>query len=876
MANQTITTNLTISQVISNGLNSGNNITINNGATLTVDVAPTVLIGQININDGVLLLDGANATDPIVFVGEETEEININGAGLIRSTLGWWIHPTTSNGNANQTFDFSAYFANSNVGADVFSGVWVETGRRINYFNGGGVAPKVGDWLYSETNQLTHGRVIDVVGDEISGYMIVRFLTGSLADGEIIEIHSIQENKGSDFQISWVGRANGVDVLEPDVWQEFGNSYQNATDYLTSLGSGISGFGYSQRWQDNQVAFGNGTNGFIPPSGARIKVPMVHICTSNLAEYAIGNTKFTSNAANVYEFETVNGGDIDIEGISFGSAHCEDNLGASFTAKYCAANHAFGNYGCLSRVSMEHCIFVASPEWDTRSAARSMPAIVDLTAGADVIDCLSLTMNDAGETTNMGGQTSLNVNYTRCIAIGLTNTTEIEFIRIDGLVIDDLVVCGTQLVLPTVFNADIKNLRTQRNLDGSVGGTDMIVMSTSSNNLKITGWEFIGHSSPDDSKISISDSSRIEVRCFHFRDRPFDNEALGGTQGEEFVNIAGLCNNILISRCYQDRGSPNEFAIIASGTSKNVTIQNCGGEFSGEVEPDGINTTFKGFLGGSGSLGATTGVETDFPGTAGANFGDVFESNTKGYIYYRNVPGSQELPLTILAGNPKFTKDGDVDVVAGDQWECEMHYSSLGHSAFSGVVTTTRNGTAAAEGADNWTAVDIDFQYDTGVGYNGTWLDLRTPSNLTSITGIEDGVRLKLRFTATATQTNGQAITIHTTTSSAVQANNIYPLDQVDVNVKVLDQITLLPIQGARVYAVYGASGSETQGDLFINTVTNADGVASQKFSFKEVNQSISGWVRKASSAPYYKQSLISQVITENGIDFTVLMQLDQ
>jgi len=141
MANQTVTSDVNLSQIIGD-LNNGQNITINDGATVTVDDGSlTKLIGTITINNGKFLWDGANAVNPLVHVGEEGTAINVNGAGVLESTRGWWEFPITSTGLPSQVFDSTTYFQNSLITADVFSGVWVETGRRINYTGGSAIAP---------------------------------------------------------------------------------------------------------------------------------------------------------------------------------------------------------------------------------------------------------------------------------------------------------------------------------------------------------------------------------------------------------------------------------------------------------------------------------------------------------------------------------------------------------------------------------------------------------------------------------------------------------------------------------------------------------------------------------------------------------------
>lgn len=781
MGNKTVSTDANLISLISSGLGDGENITIIDGAKLTIDESPTVLIGQTKIDDGEILLDGANAINPIVYVGEESEEINVNGAGVLRSTLGWWNFPTVGDGTASQTFDCSTYFTDAIIDSDVFSGCWVETGRRINYDNGSGVAPVVGDWVFLVSDNDVHGRIEAVSGDGTTGYIVVTFLTGVVADNEQIELHTIQDNKGPNYEKSWRAYANGSDTLESGVYQAFGNCHQNNTDYLSQMGSGIAGFAFQQPWKSNTLTFGNGTTGFIVPNGAHVRVPMVHIATGSISSVGINEPTWHTTAANKHELETINGGDCYLNGVSLGSAHFEDNLGNEFQASYCSANHAFGVYGALQRTSYDNCIFVSSINDDTRSAPRSLPAIADLVSGSDITDCLSIAMNDTGEYTNMGGQTSIGLTFTRCIAIGKGDSNEMEFLRVNQFTADDLVVIGTNLTLNTATDGNIKLLKTQRNLDGTVLGGDQVIVAASTSKTKITGWEVLQHSRPDDSMIAVSDSSFIETRCFHFMEDKFDNEHLGGSQGEEFASVTGLSSDISFSRCWQDGGNPNEFVVIASGTSKNVLIQNCSAEYNGEIEPDGIDTIIRGLHSGSGKLNSVTGLEADLIGTIGSGMNDFFRSNTTGALSYNAIPSSSKYPVTIVSGNPKFTKDGNVDSVVGDVWIKEFSYFVLGHTSFTGVYTTARDGAGApVDGTHDWSGMQFDFQYDTGSGYNEEWLDIATPSNLTNVTNMVDGIKIKIRFTATATNKNSQALLLHTTTTLQAQKANLYPIDQVE------------------------------------------------------------------------------------------------
>ncbi len=807
MANQSISTSQNMTAVIAAGLGDGEDININGGAILTVDSSPSVLIGDVNINEGELLVDGAAAVNPIVFVGNELHEIDNRGAGTFSTTLGWWEFPTTGDGTADQTFDASTYFTSAIVDADVFSGVWVETGRRLNYISGLGVAdPKVGDWVFKTSDNDVHGRIESVSGDGVTGYIVVRFLTGELLDGEGFEIHSLQDNLGPDLQKSWFGVMNGDDVLEAGIFQEFANVRQNNVDYLGSTGSGIAGFAYSQQWQSNTLTFGDGTNGFIVPDGARVRVPMVHFCSGTVTSILTSETGWQTNEVSRYNLETGQGGSCYLNGVSLGSAYFEDQLGADFEATYCAANTGFGVYSAAHAVKYNHCVICADIQTAAVNSARNIPALTSLALGGEVNDTLVCYMfYMSGLRSLMGGFDCNGITVRRCIVISNNNfRLACNYTGCTGVDIDDFVMIGAGMVFSSTSNGEVKNFKSQSDIAGGQDTsitTNTILFQTYSSNFKITGWEILQHSAPNGNKVKITSMTNLHVRCFHFLEDKFDNDLGGAVQGEELFSIqASVCSNIRFSRCYQKNGNPTFFGYAPAGLVKELEIRNCSGGYTGEVEPGSLDSSYRGLHGGSGNFGTVSGVETDYVGATGAHFGDIFRSDTSGAIYYRNTPASELYPVSVTSGAPVFTKDGDVDVTIGDQWEVDMGYTALGHTGFTGVITTARNTSNVADGGDLWTAVDIDFQYDTGAGYNGVWLDARTPANLTGIPDFQAGIRIKLRFTAVANMTNGQGLMLHTTTTLAAQAANLHPIDQQEAT------LTLSGLENDTEVRIYRAS----------------------------------------------------------------------
>jgi hypothetical protein len=84
------------------------------------------------------------------------------------------------------------------------------------------------------------------------------------------------------------------------------------------------------------------------------------------------------------------------------------------------------------------------------------------------------------------------------------------------------------------------------------------------------------------------------------------------------------------------------------------------------------------------------------------------------------------------------------------------------------------------------------------------------------------------------------------------------------------------PIQNARVYVVADTGGPMTAGDEIINGLSDVDGEISDTRTYAS-DQPITGWVRKASSAPYYKEGPVAGTIDSvNGASVTVQLTLDQ
>jgi hypothetical protein len=101
--------------------------------------------------------------------------------------------------------------------------------------------------------------------------------------------------------------------------------------------------------------------------------------------------------------------------------------------------------------------------------------------------------------------------------------------------------------------------------------------------------------------------------------------------------------------------------------------------------------------------------------------------------------------------------------------------------------------------------------------------------------------------------------------------------DTVTINNTVVLTIAVVdnaasPIQGARVY-LYTDDTAQT---VIFNELTDTAGEVTDTGYNYTGEEAVTGWVRKATSAPYYETANMSGTITANGLDLTVQLNDDQ
>ena len=888
MADYTCTSNMTLEACITAGpMTSGDNLTINAGAVVTCDRTPSILIGQVNISDGKLLIDGVNIGigNMINFVGEYLEEINVPGQGTFEVN-GDWFDIGTTDGTNSQTIDLSSAtgvdYWDSDFCVDVIPMIQIETGRRIDFDNPSSAATTAlaaGDWVYLTSDRSIMGKIKTVA----SVYIIVWYLTGTVADDAEIQVRKIVDNGGPDLQVAWTADVNNAsgDIKESGVYQEFGNSRANGVSYISAYHHGVGGFVFDHAFQSTTLTLGSAAGtvgGFVAPSGCNIRVPNVHFSTSDITQYALNNTYHdgTNVETNWYNMDSGYAGAVDFSICNMGSAFFADNSASSMVAEYTGATINMGTNGCGSKPTFDHCVITMDAIKNGNAQNRAFYTY-DLIAGADVTFCM--VVSSVLTSIPIGADTSNGVTITDCISTSAGQGTPLETSTIYGY--------SFGLVQNIIFhnNVYVGNNHTESSyalylvnssyFEGTMflfsmtqDGTEQTVEKNAVHFANVTqftmaGIEVIESGTMGNMLFYMSDSNNINLRCFGMIDDKVDF----GSDGEYGVYLSGLCIDISCARMWKDVvGTLIEEFIYTTNICKNITVENCSGKYASEMQPSGgDNVRFKGLHAGSGTPGGITGWEDVYPACYGNNFHDSFRSDTIGTIGCVMItPSIDHNETTIISGNPKFFKDGDLDMVSGDAIEFEMGYFTKGHVSFPGTYTSVIS--ASAWNADEWTNITLDFQWMLdGGSWNGSWLNVRTASNWTGITGnIKGGIKLKYRFTATGTQTGMSMLLIDTTTTLTDQTNNMYPIDQVECDVV---------LNGIVVDSRYWIYDSDTDTELADGTAS-ADPVTETITVPSGTNLLIR--VRKSSAGVKYEPFITTAVTNTTEINVAIIQQVDE
>lgn len=518
----------------------------------------------------------------------------------------------------------------------------------------------------------------------------------------------------------------------------------------------------------------NGTNnvGFLPPTGCKVRIPAtIKTCCTRTAGGSGNRVLPNSTLATRYELVTTGAGYFDLNTVW---TQWYMNFSQAFYVKMksCAVADTLVLSEIASPLDVDDCIvsptqaqlnlalnasscFAGGTIQNSRftrfslAASGAYTAQVNYLTGVTFDNCWfdTLTLRANGTTGNMTSTQPVNCTFTNCTGVG----GRFLFVGAQGCTFNTLKYSDSHIAT-TATNPFYA-----------------LEFTTGSNNNYVNGGSTLGaitNTHPYNGWVSSANSYNLKVYNVGTYASPF-NCGSANAMGVG-VNLGGNNDGMKLKRSYFSNTRTGLYATTNSDT--NVLIENWYGDYADTTVVASLNTVVK----GNGLTSATTGQVSVY----GTHWRDRYISTTVGAIEILcNEPTTASASqCQINSGTPQFNSSGQALLtVVGQEIEWTMPYFALGHTAFPNTAPTL-TGT-------NTPNITYTFQYDIGVGWNGSWLTLNG-ANLNGIGALTPSIGVKLKIRANCNTANAaNALTnirITTDTTSSAQSTNLYPLDPVD------------------------------------------------------------------------------------------------
>lgn len=825
---------------------------------------------QLLINGGSVTIDAdVRWNQQAAVFGNVTIDSSLGGAFVLDGTKIWQVPFSASTGNVptQAALGFNGVTGGTSGATGELTRVWA-TGS-LTPAAAGGAMPATGYIkLRSRTGNFQSGEIITlpggatvtasgagqrswihVVGRGVTSgttfYRITIPRLGSFAaSGDWFELGTTNGATNQTFQYP-------VSDLTPAIWIE------------TAAGSGIYEIWLNafDRWTDSSVAtadkrgmyFGmdaatgvitlarrSTTNaGLLPPSGCKVRIPNI-ICSS-------ANGGATPNYdANILPTNS---------GYRFG-------FQTTASASLININNSVMNW--LFNPSLPYSITIQN---------SALPCGVQINTPATFTTIQNVGISHVDLTANFGflisgpyGGSLTDVRVGKRLqrtqsTIGISPGQNWTLTRVRA---DQLATLTTQTYTTNVINFDFSAGSSQIVMNDciSIGGRAINITGgkdITCNNLKYAS-RAIGANDPSDIGTLAINLSANSSNCIFDGFSIFENLANNCPSSPGIVQV-GLCSNITFQNFGSaavplNAGTTNPFTQFGSfGSSEQIILRRVflSGLKTGTIgHGTSLNANSNSTWSNVWSIGADAitfgGNDNNIRGLYGSlttpiqaygiHWVDSFFSSTTGGIYIiGNEPTNNTLnqcaaSLNNAAGSG-FNGAGSVSMkTLTDSVEWTMVYFALGHTGFANVAPTI-TGTNVA----NHT---FQFQYDTGSGWNGTWLAL-TGANLSGVGSINPATGVKLRVLATVnTASTSNLLTmicINTVTNSSAQ-QTLYLLPGSIINVSNLVPQSRVKVNrvdtGAFLAQASSGAGTTVQFDVqYIGAVKvearNASGVTAYK-----------------------------------------------
>ena len=752
MANQTVTTSVNYDAASISGLLDGETITVNSGGVLTInsDVRwnqQAAVMGGITLNgSGSFLVDGTTVWE-IPFTtssGTVPTQAALGSNGVTGATSG-------ATGELLRVFDSASPPAPVASGAAFPASGFIKLRTRTGNFQAGEVINLTGGATITATNAGRRSW-LHLVGAENGFFGNTGTPTGTV--NFIGDWYELGTTNGADDQIFqfpvgdncpaiWIETAAGSGVYEP--WLCAGDRWGTSTQYVPTTGERGKWFGIDRATGIITIAR-RATNacGTKPATGCKVRIGNV-ITSNSPSPYT--SFSFPTDPNNRYRVQSIACPTYVSKMttswyFNLGGATIEDT---SINGNFAAANNctrvAVGIYGSSQQTSSATSGLAGFSWTDVRIGifASTFRAVY-------LVSCNNFTFTRVRvDTFGTAGSTIRTVS---------PFNNGIEFLNCNNLSVNDISAIGTGLTINGCTSYSVKN---HKYADLMIGTTST---SQAQSALTVTGncingliegfsaFDNLANVHPRTSVYAVGGYRNLTIQNIASALAPYDCGTVNPT-----LNIASVSpgENLTMRRCYFINPSTGNIS-IASGATYGTQLINVWG--------NGGLSTGANQIQGAIIRGCRMATFQATPGQAyGFFINDTLANDSVGYLeafpYYASPSSS--------VGANQMTQTGTYLKNVGDTMTIEWDYFSLGHTGLTSVVT-------------NYSSTQVDFQFDKGSGWNGTWL-AATTANAVAVGAIDPavGIKLKVRITALAANTTLQVVRFVTSTTAAA-ARTQYPL----------------------------------------------------------------------------------------------------
>ena len=802
---------------------NGETITLSNGATLTVNSATGGQRGWLHI------------------VGEAGNNVSVPRLGSL-DVIGDWYELGTTNGADDQTFAIPVL--------DTIPAIWVETAA------GSGVYEK---WLNAGTRWGTATQYVstDARGKffgqwkEVAANATLNNATVTMADTTGFTVGMPVQNTDTTT-VANLQDGSVITAINPGV---------SVTLSKTALATIAINF-RSPLTTITIARRASNACGFKPPTGCKVRVPNVFLSQADSGSWS-GNQLHVSNGSR-YELQGTNAG--------------------AFTLSKCSCNWYLNVYGAYS-FSMTDCAhgapqLVAMANFATPFTFTGNASGVEGLLGNNIINIANIPYGGTVSNNracrafnNAQSLTVVNANDSALLTFsgnswetfgnfGLTtrqstDVRSLSFSRVFNFSIsNETLISGSIYLAPASFGTVTNTIYADALIGTTTttSGIEPIRFVGGCDTVTVSGFSYFGgiaDVNPYSYLVAIGTSStRIKVRNIGTASSPLSAGTVNICAG---ALTLGSSLNCEFNRIYLSGARTS--VITGSNTGSGVVADNIWGNPATGVSMVNLNTTFRGLRATSASTGSAS--------VYGAHWMDVYTSTTAGrLVIYCNEPTSATASQAVItAGTPRYTSAGSVSMpTIGDQIVWEMPHFMLGHTSFlagSPTITGTLTGN-----------ITLEFQWDTGAGYNGSWLAL-TSGNLSGIGSwsASTGVKIKVRATTTvADPTNALVLIRIDTVTDAVSQQVEYPYQYTAA-------ITASPIVAGSRVQIY----NETTATELYNATAAGTSITLEYYDGIEASDGdvIRLRVAKISGVTAYLPFETKSICSSSGVAFLVAQEAD-